>query len=277
MKEKISGILTGVSLFLLFPYVITILINGVDTALMNRTLDLEACLPGIVSAQISSDFELETVKCQTIIERTNLYRRINGENSFSGVLEVLKESVQDMDLIWFLTDEIYEKAVEQTCGEVLLYNGELKLIPYHEISSGMTRDGEEVFHDEEYSYLVSVDSSADKKAEDYLNSTYFSRQQMPKELEIGQRDSAGYVVSLLADGNMLEGEAFRQGMGLDSSHFTIQEVGEEYRFLCKGRGHGLGFSQYGGNELARTGSTCEEILLTYFPLLKIDYIEREYL
>lgn len=273
MKERILGPLTGVSLFLLFPYLITILINGVDTALMNRRLDLEVCLPGIVSVQISPDCELETVKCQTIIARTNLYRKIRENDSLSGVLQVLRESVKDMGDSWFFPDEIYEKAVEQTDGQVLLYNGELKLIPYHEVSSGLTRSGAEAFHDEEYLYLVSVDSSVDKQSPDYLNSTYFSQQQMPEELEIGQRDSAGYVVNLLADGNMLEGEAFRQGMGLTSSDFTIQKIKEKYRFLCKGRGHGLGFSQYGGNELAKTGISCEEILLTYFPLLEVNQID----
>lgn len=275
MKEKIIGFLTCISLVLLIPYIITILVNGVDTVLLNRPMDLEDCLPGIVSAQITSDYELETVKCQAVIARTNLFRKVNNEDSFSGVLEVLQQYVEaeNIDFFQIFSDNIYEKAVEQTEGRVLLYQDELKLVPYHEISSGQTRDGEEAFHEEEYSYLVSVDSSQDKKSLNYLNSTYFSQQQMPKKLEIEIRDSAGYVESLLADGSVLEGEAFRQGMGLASADFTIQKVGEEYRFLCKGRGHGIGFSQYGGNELAKEGSSCEEILLTYFPLMKVGYLD----
>lgn len=269
MKEKIPGFLTGILLFLLLPYVITILINGMETALVNRRLDIEDCLPAFVSVQIPADYELEAVKAQTVIARSNLYRRIREEKSFAGVLEGLREMIQDFGDWWFFPDQVYEEAADQTEGQVLSCNGELKQVPYHELSSGTTRDGAEVFHDEEYSYLVSVDSSADKKSPDYLNSTYFSQQQMPKELTVDQRDSAGYVMSLLADGNTLEGEAFRQGMGLTSSDFTIQKVGDEYRFLCKGRGHGLGFSQYGGNEMAKKGSTYEEILETYFPAMEL--------
>lgn len=272
IREKVFGFLTGVFLFLMFPYVITILINGMDTAFLNRPLDVEDCLPGMVSLQIPADYELETIKSQTIIARTNLYRKIREGKNLSDVLKVLRENLEDTGSYWFFPEEVYEKAVLETEGQVLYYEGELKLVPYHELSGGVTRDGAEVMHDMEYSYLRAVDSSGDRESSDYLNSTYFSQQQMPKELKVGARDSSGYVISLLADGNTLEGEAFSRGMGLSSSNFVIQKVGGELRMLCKGKGHGLGLSQYGGNELAKAGQTCEEILAAYFPAMEIGKI-----
>lgn len=276
MKKKIPAFFTGALLFMLFPYLITILINGLETGLLNRPLDVEAFLPGIVSKQISSDCELETVKSQAVIARSNLYRKIREEKDIAGVLKVLRESLDLSEDYWCIPDEIYEQAVKETEGQVLFYEGELKLVPYHEISSGQTRSGAEVFHDDSYSYLKSVDSSTDKQSADYLNSTYIPQQQMPQELEVSGRDSSGYVVSLLADDHALEGEAFRQGMRLSSANFTIQKVGDKYRFLCKGRGHGLGFSQYGGNEMAKAGSTYQEILETYFPLMEIEQVSDTY-
>ena len=87
-----------------------------------------------------------------------------------------------------------------------------------------------------------------------------------------ERDSAGYVTELLADGKTLEGESFRKGMGLTSANFTIQNIGNQVRFLCKGRGHGMGFSQYGGNELAKISNCAEEILAYYFPSMEIQEI-----
>ncbi len=57
-------------------------------------------------------------------------------------------------------------------GKVLLVDGKLDLVPYHEISGGTTRDGETVFGSSEYQYLKSVDSSADKNSPDYFSSTY---------------------------------------------------------------------------------------------------------
>ena len=102
---------------------------------------------------------------------------------------------------------------------------------------------------------------------------YINKNILPKRLEIESRDSAGYVTQLLADGKLLEGEAFRKGMGLTSANFTIQEMGKQVRFLCKGRGHGIGFSQYGGNELAKESGTAEEMLEYYFPEMKIQRID----
>lgn len=81
------------------------------------------------------------------------------------------------------------------------------------------------------------------------------------------------MTEILADGKTLEGEAFREGLGLASANFSIHKVGEQYRFLSRGRGHGLGFSQYGGNRLAKEGSTYREILEIYFPEMEIQKCE----
>lgn len=272
MKEKILFYLTGVCLLLLLPYGLTIAMNGMDTALLSRSPDMEACLPVMLSVQISDEYELETIKSQAVIARTNFYRRLIQKESLSEILGEIRQNMLEGYEFWKLPGEIYEKAAEQTEGQVLTFEEELKLVPYHEISSGQTRDGTEVFHNEAYTYLKSVDSSSDKNSPDYISSTYISQQQMPKVLEVEQRDASEYVMSLRADGNLLEGEAFRQGLGLASSNFTMQEIGGEIRFLCKGKGHGLGFSQYGGNEQAKTGASYQEILELYFPAMELEDI-----
>ena len=115
----------------------------------------------------------------------------------------------------------------------------------------------------------SVHSLVDKNAKDYLNSVYINKNVLPERIEIKSRDSAGYVTEILADGKVLEGEAFRKGMGLTSSNFTIQKSGKEIRFLCRGKGHGLGFSQYGGNEMAKESANAKEILQYYFPEMDV--------
>lgn len=127
----------------------------------------------------------------------------------------------------------------------------------------------EVFHNEDDSYLRSVHSLVDKNAKDYLNSVYINKNVLPERIEIKSRDSAGYVTEILADGKVLEGEAFRKGMGLTSSNFTIQKSGKEIRFLCRGKGHGLGFSQYGGNKMAKESANAKEILQYYFPEMDV--------
>lgn len=269
MKRRIFPGVLGTLLMLLIPYLSVIFFNGMETALLNRRFNAEMFLPAVLAAQISDKYEAETIKAQAVIARSNFYRHIGNRESICEILGEVSRKFHPTYYIFHIPSPEYEEAVTKTEGEVLTWQNKLRLLPYHEISAGATRDGEEVLRSEAYCYLKSVDSNDDKDASDYLNSSYIEEKQMPKELKIVKRDSAGYVTELSADGKILEGEAFRQGLGLSSSNFTIQKVGDKMRFLCKGRGHGLGFSQYGGNMLVKGGSTYKEILKVYFPEMEI--------
>lgn len=273
MKRKSVFNLSKILVFALLPYLSVSVINGSERILLNYRTDSEVYLTAVLSCQISPDYELQTVEAQAVIARSNLFRKFAEEENRLDVLREMGKSIKNQ-WKWWISDEIYEDAVENTEGKVLLVDGKLDLVPYHEISGGTTRDGETVFGSSEYQYLKSVDSSADKNSPDYFSSTYISERQLPKELEIKERDSAGYVLSLQADDKILEGEMFALGMGLPSSNFSIQKTGSKVRFLCRGKGHGLGFSQYGGNELAKDGSLWEEILEEYFPEMEISTYDR---
>lgn len=273
MKRKSVFNLSKIVVFALLPYLSVSVINGSERILLNYRPDSEVYLTAVLSCQISPDYELQTVEAQAVIARSNLFRKFAEEENRLDVLREMGKSIKNQ-WKWWISDEIYEDAVENTEGKVLLVDGKLDLVPYHEISGGTTRDGETVFGSSEYQYLKSVDSSADKNSPDYFSSTYISERQLPKELEIKERDSAGYVLSLQADDKILEGEMFALGMGLPSSNFSIQKTGSKVRFLCRGKGHGLGFSQYGGNELAKDGSLWEEILEEYFPEMEISTYDR---
>ena len=273
MKRKSVFNLSKILVFALLPYLSVSVINGSERILLNYRPDSEVYLTAVLSCQISPDYELQTVEAQAVIARSSLFSEFAGEENRLDVLREMGKSIKNQ-WKWWISDEIYEDAVENTEGKVLLVDGKLDLVPYHEISGGTTRDGETVFGSSEYQYLKSVDSSADKNSPDYFSSTYISERQLPKELEIKERDSAGYVLSLQADDKILEGEMFALGMGLPSSNFSIQKTGSKVRFLCRGKGHGLGFSQYGGNELAKDGSLWEEILEEYFPEMEISTYDR---
>lgn len=268
MKRKSVFNLSKILLILLFPYLSVSVLNGSERILLNYRPDPESYLPAILSCQISPNYEVQTVEAQAVIARSNLFRKFAEEENRADVLREMGKSIKNQ-WKWWISDKIYEDAVENTEGKVLLVDGKLNLVPYHEISAGMTRDGETVLGSSEYQYLKSADSSADKNSPDYFSSTYISERQLPEELKIKERDSEGYVLSLLADDKILEGEMFALGMGLPSSNFSIQKTGSKVRFLCRGKGHGLGFSQYGGNELAKEGSSWEEILEKYFPEMEI--------
>ena len=276
MKKSFFPGTTGIFCLFFIPYIITIIFNGVDATLINKKFDMEMILPVLTASQIRESYELETIKAQTIIARSNFCRSMKEQKSLSKVLNQMKDEVKEETFYRALRQKEYEKAVEDTKGEILTYEDELKLVPYHEISAGQTRDGEEAFHSEEDSYLKSVHSDVDKESDNYINGIYINKNILPQELKIKTRDSAGYVTEILADGKILEGESFRKGMGLTSANFTIQEIGNQMRFLCKGKGHGMGFSQYGGNDMAKKGGTDKEILEYYFPEMKIQKVDYKF-
>ena len=280
MKKSFFPGVSGVLVLFLIPYLMVILMNGLDTALLNRTFNVEMLLPVIVASEMGSEYELEAVKAQTIIARSEFYRKLQEKKNLSSVLTQIREETEfrEGEILQALIENLnYEKAVTETESEVLAVDGKLQLTPYHELSAGRTRDGAEVLHSEEYAYLKSVESDMDKGSEDFLNSVYINQSVLPERLVIKSRDSAGYVTEILADGDILEGESFRKGMGLSSANFTIQKIGKEIRFLCKGRGHGLGFSQYGGNEMAKEKNSAEKILEFYFPEMELVDIYRDVL
>ena len=277
MKGRKQSWVTKIFLLLTLPYLVTVFVNGPEAVSVNKTTDMENTLPIILRGQISPEHQIETIEAQAVIARSNFMRKIQEQKDTGSILREISNNVKQNGRVWKIPEVCYETAVKNTQGQILTVDGELKLVPYHEISAGETRDGEAAFHDPQYAYLKSVDSSADKDATEYLNSTYVSEQQLPKDLTISLRDKSGYVQSLMADENILEGTAFASGMGIASPAFSMQKLDDRMRFLSKGKGHGLGFSQYGGDALAKEGKTWQEILHIYFPLMEIETEDFDYI
>ena len=277
MKGRKQSWVTKIFLLLTLPYLVTVFVNGPEAVSVNKTTDMENILPIILRGQISPEHQIETIEAQAVIARSNFMRKIQEQKDTGSILREISNNVKQNGRVWKIPEVCYETAVKNTQGQILTVDGELKLVPYHEISAGETRDGEAAFHDPQYAYLKSVDSSADKDATEYLNSTYVSEQQLPKDLTISLRDKSGYVQSLMADENILEGTAFASGMGIASPAFSIQKLDDRIRFLSKGKGHGIGFSQYGGDVLAKEGKTWQEILHIYFPLMEIETEDFDYI
>lgn len=222
--------------FLCFiPYLMVILMNGADTALLIRKFNMEMILPVITAAQIPDDYELETIKAQTIIARSNLIRQIQESGVRAQLKELQKTGNKDIFLKKLLNEK-YETAANQTEGLILTAGQQLKTVPYHEISAGKTREGAECLHDSEYDYLKSVESTADKEADGYLTGIYVSANRLPDKLVIKTRDSAGYVTELLADGKVLEGESFRNGNGTAVFEFHGTENWQKHPVYVQGKG-----------------------------------------
>ena len=142
MKKSFFPGTTGVFCLFFIPYMITIIFNGVDTTLINRKFDVETILPVIVAGQIGDNYELETIKAQAVIARSNLYRTVKEQKSLNSVLNQIRDEIKNKSLkslYLLIMQDKYERAVKETKGKVITWENKLKLVPFHEISAGDTR------------------------------------------------------------------------------------------------------------------------------------------
>ena len=275
MRAQISIFLSSLMIFLLLPFLCTFLFHGPQACTLIKRADQEDFIPYLLRQQIEKDQAPEVLKAQAVLVRTNLvYQRSLGKS----LDEILTDSFSDIfsSLTWyriFFLSNSLKKAAAATKEQILTFQDAPCLAPYHQVSSGKTRNGEEVFRDASFSYLQSVDSPWDLDSPDYLTSKDFSSSQLPSSLEIQQTDSAGYVLTLSEEDAVISGEYFRHEMQISSSCFSIQQNGDTTRLICKGQGHGVGLSQYGASAMAQKGSTYDEILTWYFPLLILSSID----
>ena len=94
----------------LFPILVTIIFNGANTTLILIKFNVEMLLPVIVSSQIEDKYELETIKAQTIIARSNFYRTMKEEKNLAITLCQIKEEMEGKSLACVILQNKYEKS-----------------------------------------------------------------------------------------------------------------------------------------------------------------------
>lgn len=278
MKEKIKIFFSFLILLLALPFLITWVMQG-EAFFQDRSQNSEEeveKLVGILAMEIPVDYEEETIKAQAVIARTNL-----SASEAQNTEEPKALSREEMMKLWgeekfIVYYDFLKKCIEETEGNMIYYEGKPVFIPYHAVSAGYTRTALESFGQKNRSYLKSVKSMQDVNAEKFLKVEYFDKtkiaevfQQENPEIEILSRDEGGYVIQIQVADQILSGEEFRNRLGLNSSCFSIEEERDRTRIVTKGLGHGLGFSQFGANELAKQGKTFKELLNYYISEIEI--------
>lgn len=214
----------------------------------------EYCIT-VLSDEVTSEYEDEMLKVQAVLVRTTIYKEIQeqGEKFWENA-----KREKEIDIRW---RERLEKAWDETEGQVILYKDKLALVPFHRLSNGKTRSGEEVLGTKDYPYLQIVECTKDVNADNQVQNIFIPE----TNVKVDTWDSAGYVVNLSVNKEKISGEEFREQYGLPSSCFEVQDFDGQTRILTKGIGHGLGLSQYSANEMAKDGKSHKEILQKFFP------------
>lgn len=224
-------------------------------------------------------YEFEALKAQAVLLRTELWRLFIADDNSVMIQDDVTMYARDEE-IESGKETIYEKAVRETDGIYLSNDKGPVKAAFFPVSSGQTRSAQEVWENNEYTYLTSVECSQDIQAENYQSKSSVSKEEYCRVMQelFGidgstqelwvipefMYDSAGYVVKAEFLGSACSGEEFRNKFGLSSACFQMQLKEESAEFHVKGVGHGFGMSQYGANRRAASGESFDEILKYYF-------------
>ena len=265
-----------------------------------KSIDVEEYVVGVMAGVISPDYNMEALKTQAVLVRTNVLKEMEEKNTKDAAdISYQYLTKEDREMLWGKVnneknERRIERAVSSTAGKVIRKEDNLIMALYHEVSIGKTADASEVL-DEDISYLRSVDSSQDVEAKNYMNIYTYSWEELsnilqktvPKEetmsgeaslsgetaenltedkidIVIEESTENGFVKKVSVGGNIYTGQEAAELFGLSSINYYVEEQDEGVRFVCLGKGSCLGVSQYGANCMADKGKTMEDIISYYY-------------
>lgn len=248
---------------------------------------IEDYLKGVVPAESSASWPLESLKAQTIAART--YAVANWK----------KRDNMGFDLMATTSDQVYKgmeieqpstnKAISETTGEVAMYEGKPINALFFSCSGGHTDNALDVWGvDLPYIKGVKDFDEAAPRFSWNQNFTNESVRNAVKKLgsDVGTIKSIkpteftefGRVKKLEVEGTngtvTLDAAKFRLALGLNSTFWEVKPeltsktkkapIPKSFSFEGKGWGHALGMSQWGARQMAEDGKNYQEIIQHYY-------------
>ncbi len=271
------------------------------TVLLTETGEIRPVTPedyliGCLAAQIPLDYEQETLNAQAAASYTYALRLAADFSAFpeSAPAGALLSDDSRTCQPYFTPEkcaELYgdsyeaylpnlKAAARYGVSHPITYEGEPIYAVYHSVSAGRTRTAYGVWG-RELPYLAPADSAADRGYINYECVNEMTAEQARLALVAAKNDieipadyakwfsefnanEDGYVISAKIGENLFSGGDLWRIFGLRSTAFTVSYQNGIFTFTTKGYGHGAGLSQYGANEMAKSGKTAAEILKHYY-------------
>lgn len=253
-----------------------------------ETMSLESYLMGVVAGEMHPDWPMEALKAQAIIARTFALRFIaDGDSKYEGAMlstDITEAQAYDIDAV----NESVRQAVQDTLGQVILYDGEPIHAWFHAHAGGVTAGAQEGldYQEEEppYTRSIQVRESSDAP-EDVRNWTaQFPLTQVQQALDklgggdanqlaIGKRGTSGRVITFTAGQEPISAVQLR--LALDSTRMKSTLLSDLtvsdgiVTMKGSGYGHGVGMSQWGAYEMASDGKRAEEIISKFYQNIEI--------
>lgn len=254
----------------------TVIINVKEK---NLYLDLENYVIGVVAGEMPALFQDEALKAQAVAARSYVLSKEKDGNyvvSASTSDQVFLTSYEMKEKWQNDYDEYYNKilnAVKKTIGEVLTKDNKILKAFYFSMSNGYTENSKDVFGED---LTQSVESPFEISLSNFEIVKEFSKSELLEKLGVDnlnienqQISETKHTSSIIIGGKEFSGIEVRKLLNLRSTDFEIKQVGENFNIITRGYGHGVGMSQYGANELAKSGKSYKEILAYYYKNTKL--------
>jgi len=281
------------------PYHDSIIIKvyGKNKLMAINETHLEKYIYGILPYEVDPEWPIESLKAQAIVSRTFALKNMGKRHAGC-----------DYDLCNEVHCQVYgnagaekkrsNKAVDQTRGMVLTYNGELANTVFHACCAGYTAAASNVWKSgkDEYPYLSAVKCRYCTDSPHYSWKSTLAGAELRKKLnKAGHRmakitDISHYnktksgrsrmiKIKYLAESGakkhiILPSSGFRMAVSpwtIKSTKFTsIKKTGDEFEFRGNGWGHGVGMCQWGARGMSERGFDYRKILEHYYPGTRLE-------
>ncbi|MBM7582463.1 stage II sporulation protein D [Caldicoprobacter guelmensis] len=257
-----------------------------------QEMPFEEYVAGVVGGEIKNDWPMEAIKAQAIIARTFVLKFIKdkGHSKYGNAhisTDIEEAQAWNMEAV----NERIKKAVAETRGQVIVYNGDYVNAWFHSNAGGKTATAVEglAYKEGNPPYIQVVSSPDDSSVippDEKSWSAEFSKQevikavkQMGKQIDdfssikIGRRGPSGRAIEIVLDSTPVSAPDLRIALGSTRMKSTLlDEVrlnGDQVIFKGRGYGHGVGMSQWGAYSMAKRGKKAEDIIKHYFKGVQI--------
>ncbi len=244
-------------------------------------------LIGVVAAEMPASFSPEALKAQAVASYTyaKYLLETNGTDftitdssaTHQSYIEKSEQKKKWGDN-YGLYRSVIENAVKSVSAEYLTYNDKTALTVFHAQSDGYTHSAEEIWG-KPVEYLVKIESPS---KENFVTECSFTSKEfkalfknkgntditekdIKKWVMVISKDDNGYINKLRIAGKDFSAIEVKDILSLPSTTFTAKLEDGCFIFTVKGKGHGVGMSQYGAEYMAQEGKSYKEILAHYYP------------
>ena len=273
-----------------------------------NVIDIEKYLRGVVPYEIGrlDESKFEALKAQAVAARTYAYkhfgsRKAQGFDVYADTRDQVYKGVHSVS-------DVTDKAVRETEGVVMTYNGEFITAYYHSTCGGET-EGVVTWGRPNHPYLqnkpdIRPDGTPWCRESNYTEWTReFDESELRDLFQINAKEAKANVPSFssihamnildtlksgrihtleittnngkfTAKADKIRWLFKRGGTILPSSFFRIHRNGDQWILKGKGFGHGVGLCQMGARARAQAGQSYIQILTHYYPGITLEKFTR---